>query len=240
MSSPNCYNIVVFGEPSVGKTCFIDQFCYGRSFVIYDPDNSVFSHKIVMDGQISNLTLVDLSTSFLKPENETQHTEWAEKMLAESDGIVLLYSITSFESFEYVINQAYKYVWGSRRLKRMRNEEVGGDERESFGCVLVGNKLDLVVAGKESRAVGRSLAEEWAQTQGVRSIEVDSLGREGPESALKLLVKNIEKVARLERRGDEKHEGMGGQKDSIRNTLKGVFKVSNVWSGTPDPEGTQS
>ncbi|KAF2629313.1 P-loop containing nucleoside triphosphate hydrolase protein, partial [Macroventuria anomochaeta] len=192
--------IVVFGEPSVGKTCFIDQFCYGRSFVIYDPDNSVLSHKIVVDGEASDLTLMDLSTSFLKPEHAMQYTEWAEKMLAEADGIVLLYDVTSLASFEYVIDQAYKFLWGCRRLKSESDEEDGGGERGSFGCVLVGNKLDLVDAGKESKAVGRTLAEEWAQSQGIRSIEMVSLEREGPESALKLLVENIKKVERLEGR----------------------------------------
>lgn len=230
MSSPTCYNIVIFGEPSVGKTCFIDQFCYGRSFVIYDPDNSVLSHKIVVDGRNSNLTLMDLSTSFLKPENALQHPEWAEKMLREADGIVLLYDITSLESFEYIVNQAYNFLWRCRRLRTESDVGAGGDERRSFGCVLAGNKLDLVTAEKEGRAVSQSQAEEWVQTQGFRSTELDSLARNGPEQALKILVKSMWKLERsglVEAKGGEEQAGRikGKQKsNSIRNTIRDVLR----------------
>ena len=178
--STGMYNIVIFGEPNVGKTCFIDQFCYGKSFVIYDPDVSALSHKIVVNGRTSDLILIDLSTSFLKPEPGSEHIEWAINLLADADGIVLLYDVTSLESFEYVTNQAYKYLWSCRRSKCESEEEVKGKKRIDFGCVLAGNKLDIVGANTQRRKVSHSLAAEWAQTQGIRSIEVDSLAREGP------------------------------------------------------------
>lgn len=229
MPSSSCYNIVVFGEPSVGKTCFIDQFCYGRSFVIYDPDNSVLSHKIVVDALTSHLTLMDLSTSFLKPENTMQRTEWAENLLKDADGVVLLYDVASLESLEYVINQAYNFVWGCRKSKGENNQRAGRNERQSFGCVLAGNKLDLVIAGKEQRAVSQEQAEEWAHTQGFRSIELDSLARDGPERALELLLKNVWKLGRLgfmEMEEEEQAECMKGKakSTSMRNTIKDALR----------------
>lgn len=225
------YNVVVFGEPNVGKTCFIDQFCYGRPFVIYDPDKAVFSHKIIVDNEVSDLTLIDLSTSFLKPEHGMQHTEWAEKMLAEAEGIVLLYDVASLESFNYVNDQAYNFLWQCRRLKCKSDEEPDDEKREIFGCVLVGNKLDLITAGKESREVSQSQAEEWAQTQGFKNVEVDSLGRRGPEEALKLLVRNIKRVENLETLEwsdkKEQDEWQGKvKKSSIRSAFKEVFRAS--------------
>ena len=197
MSASASYNVVVFGEPGVGKTCFVDQFCYGRSFVLYDPGNDDRQHPILVDGRTTILTLMDLSTSFLKPEQSMHSTDWAETILAVADGVVLLYDVTSLQSFEYITNQAYRYLWGCRRVNSGRREGAEGDERDSFGCVLVGNKADLTTENQASRAVPRNLAEDWALTQGIRSIEVDSLARAGPESALELLVKNIWKLERL-------------------------------------------
>lgn len=222
-SSTGTFNIIVFGGPGVGKTCFIDQFCYGKSFVNYDPDDSVLSHRLVIKGQAFNLTLMDLSTSFMKPEQAMHSTEWVEKMLTEAEGVVLLYSITSLESFECITDQAYKFLWRSRK-----DDKENGEMHVNFGCVLVGNKLDLVTTENESRAVSKSLADEWAQTQGMRSIEVDSLGREGPERALKLLVQNIKMIERLEERVGKKLEETPGKetKSSIRSSLKVASRSS--------------
>ena len=63
--------------------------------------------------------------------------------------------------------------------------------------MLVGNKADLTTEDQASRAVPLNYANDWALTQGIRSIEVDSLARDGPENALRLLVKNIWKLERL-------------------------------------------
>ncbi|KAL1603236.1 hypothetical protein SLS59_004332 [Nothophoma quercina] len=201
-SSTGVCNIVVFGEPSVGKTCFVDQFCYGKSFVVYDPDNSMSSQKMIIGDQPYHLTLMDLSTSFLKPEQESEYNGWAVKMLAEAEGVVLLYDVTSLESFDYITNQAYKFLRSCRRSECKDEEGTTGEKPTSFGCVLAGNKLDLVESGVRVGAVDQSLAEEWAQTQGMRSIGIDSLGKEGPESALKLLVNNTHMIERLEGRSD--------------------------------------
>ncbi|OSS48268.1 hypothetical protein B5807_07778 [Epicoccum nigrum] len=197
MSASVSYNIVVFGEPGVGKTCFADQFCYGRSFVFYNPGNDDRQHPIFVEERTTDLTLMDLSTSFLKPEQSMHSPEWAETILADADGVVLLYDVTSSQSFDFITNQAYRYLWGCRRFNDGRREGAEGGERDSFGCVLVGNKADLIIEDQASRAVPLNLANDWALTQGIRSIEVDSLARNGPESALRLLVKNIWKLEKL-------------------------------------------
>ncbi|KAJ4369439.1 hypothetical protein N0V86_009274 [Didymella sp. IMI 355093] len=228
------YDIVVFGEPSVGKTCFIDQFCYGKSFVTYSPDDGISMHEIVVDGRSVKLTLMDLSTSFLKPENAVQHPEWAEKMLSKADGVVLLFDVTSTESFEYITKQAYNFLWGCRESKKGIDDAAGGDERQSFGCVLAGNKLDLVTAKQEARAVSQALAEEWARSQGFRSTELNSLVRNGPEQALKLLVKNVWKLERLnllvakEEEQPGESTGENESNTSIRNKIKAVLRSSVV------------
>jgi GTPase SAR1 family protein len=228
------YDIVVLGEPSVGKTCFIDQFCYGKSFVTYSPDDSIGMHEIVVDGRSVKLTLMDLSTSFLKPENAAQYPEWAEKMLRKADGVVLLFDITSTESFEYITKQAYNFLWGCRKSKKGIDDAAGSDERQSFGCVLAGNKLDLVTAKQEARAISPALAEEWARSQGFRSTELTSLVRTGPEQALKLLVKNVWKLERLDllvaKEEEQSAESTGETESStsIRNKIRAALRPSVV------------
>lgn len=223
--TPAHYDIVVFGEPNVGKTCFIDQFCFGMSYVVYDPDDGISSRQIVVDEQAVSLTLMDLSTSFLKPEHGMSPIAWAEQMLANAQGMVLLYDITSLDSFQYVTDQAYKFLWDCRRVK-CEHEEADEEDRKIFGCVLVGGKVDLA---SESRQVDQILAEEWAQSQGIKSIEVDSLDQSDTEDAMKLLVRNIRKIERLtgiQASGMEMQGGgaKGKGKSSIRSTLRGLFK----------------
>ena len=197
MSASASYNIVVFGEPGVGKTCFVDQFCYGKSFVLHNPDNNDRQHPILVEGRTTGLTLMDLSTAFLKPEQSMHSANWAETILADADGVVLLYDVTSSQSFEFITAQAYRYLWGCRKSNSGRREGAEGAERDTFGCVLVGNKADLTTEDQASRAVPLNYANDWALTQCIRSIEVDSLARDGPENALRLLVKNIWKLERL-------------------------------------------
>lgn len=231
MSTSAPYNVVVFGEPSVGKTCFIDQFSYGRSFVAYDLDNSALPHEIIVDGRASELTFMDLSTSFLKPEQSLHPTDWAEKILAEADAVVLLYDITNSSSFEYVIKQAYGFLWDCRRKAGVY---AGENQYRSFGCVLVGNKYDLVSSGQKDRAVSQNLADEWAQTQGITSIAVDSLAEVGPKSALKLLVKNVRKLERLgfitprDGANHDEEAALLEAQSPVRSTLRNMFRPSGT------------
>jgi GTPase SAR1 family protein len=229
-SAPQKRTIVVFGEPGVGKTCFTDQLLHGKSFVAYDPfDDLSHSREFVVDGQLSIVTIMDLSTAFLKPQGAIEHTEWAEKILAEADGVVLIYDISDLETFEYITGQAHGYLWECRRLKDGDEDE---EVRTNFGSVLVGNKLDLVATGKQKREVSQDTAKEWAQTQGIKSIEHDCLTRTGPEEALKTLLRNIQKITRLENH-ETKHtmnkSNEGDEKEgSIKNSLKDIFRSSGA------------
>jgi GTPase SAR1 family protein len=232
MASSACYNFIVFGEPGVGKTCFVDQYSFSKSFVAYNPDDSVGMHEISIDGRSVKMTLMDLSTSFLEPENAAEYPEWAEKMLKEADGIVLLYNVTNLESFEYITRQAYDFLWRCRRLGKKTVDGVPEDERQSFGCVLAGNKLDLVNAKSDARTVDQFLAEDWAYTQGFRSIELNSLARSGPEQALKLLVKNVWKLEQLglmklkENVQQAGSTGAKGTGSSIRLTVRDALRTT--------------
>ena len=126
MTSLTCYKILVFGEPGVGKTCFVDQYCFGKSFIAYIPDDSIGTHEIAVDGRCVKITLMDLSTSFLKPETAARYPEWAERMLREADGVVLLYDITSMESFEYITRQAYDFCGAAADRERRQMLVLSG------------------------------------------------------------------------------------------------------------------
>lgn len=228
MSPDPTYNIIVLGSPSVGKTCFIDQALFSKSFALYSPSAPLPSYTVTIENCVYNLLLMDLSTAFLSLENALHDKTWATSMLANAHGVVLLYDITNLDSFTCVTEQAYAFLWACRRVMCEDDEE-----QEGFGCVLVGNKADLVSLNSERREVSRSLAEEWAGTQGLRSVEVDSLGRRGPDEALELLVRSIRKVegmAKSHASGGKKQgnavEGM--KKKSMRRKLRDVFTSSRT------------
>ncbi|KAJ4313096.1 hypothetical protein N0V94_007130 [Neodidymelliopsis sp. IMI 364377] len=229
-STTQTRTIVVFGEPGVGKTCFTDQFLHGKSFVAYDPfDGLSHSREFVVDGQLLVVTIMDLSTAFLKPQGGIEHTEWAEKILAEADGVVLIYDVSDLETFEYITGQTYGFLWECRKLKDGdKDEEI----RASFGSVLVGNKLDLVTTGKQKREVSQDTAKEWAQTQGIDSTELNCLTKTGPEEAVKTLLRDIQRIKRLENHETAQTTKNPNEGDeigsSIKKSLKNAFRSSGA------------
>jgi GTPase SAR1 family protein len=198
---PIMLNIVVFGESGVGKTCFADMFTFGNHFVRYDPfQEERYRRDFNVNGRPVSLSLDDLSSTPQREENSyISAAMHYRKILQEADGIVLLYDITNEESFEYITNQAYTYIYLCRKfLNETLGEgglrgESGNHQREEmtkeFGCVLVGNKKDLMGSGKGKRAIAGSMAKEWAHSQGFEHFEVSSNDRSEVEEAMRTLVK---------------------------------------------------
>lgn len=190
--------IVILGESGVGKTCVTDRFLVDQHFVRYDPWNSQpFASEVStqrtldVDGQLWCLTVADLSTAPLRAQEPTFRTDIFDQILAHADGVILLYDITRKESYDYITNKGYFYVWDTRKTRRFEDAEDYLTRKQRFGCVLVGNKLDLA---DKHREVPKELAEEWADMQGLKSYEIDSYKRESIEEVMEVLVKSIKRA----------------------------------------------
>ena len=195
---------VVLGTSGVGKSCLVDMV---GSPLLHPTSHLVLSRSQYTIGQHSvnyNPTCMQGSTAFL----ETDHVVWSlniedvnasrlpdyarimSVVMQQANGVVLLYDITSQESFDYITTQGYMYVVGCRQSAR---EPPGG----RFGCVLVGNKLDLA---DQKREVSTEVAQEWADIQGFDFFEVDTYSQAALRPIFLSLVKSM---AREEKREAE-------------------------------------
>lgn len=126
----------------------------------------------------------------------------------DTDGIVFLYDVTDGTSFENLTERGYEYV------QRCRGEG------RRFGCVLVGNKVDLLDEGRK-REVTKEVVEDWAVKQGVECCEISCFDAEGVEEVVRMMVRSINKE-RQDARGKRDQERQ--KKRSLGDTLKSVFK----------------
>jgi GTPase SAR1 family protein len=126
--------------------------------------------------------------------------------IASADGIILLYDIASKYSYERVTNEVYFNAWKCRDTVYRKDGPDGKmwRSKKRFGCVLVGNKKDLIDGqdGEAKREVNKYEAEEWAECQGFRGLEISSNERGEVEEAVKALVASVEKTKRQEARDD--------------------------------------
>ncbi|KAL6705471.1 hypothetical protein ACN47E_006736 [Coniothyrium glycines] len=221
-------SIVVLGEALVGKTCFVDMFLEGRHFILHDAFTSDSrSRTIAVDDQTWKTWLIDLSSSTIRDPDPNLNMDSFENCLARADGVVLLYDVTSQQSFNHVTNEAYMYAWSCRK----REQYVTG--RQRFGCVVVGNKTDLASADGAARQVSKEMAEEWAQSQGSRHLEVTSHSREEIQNAIAAVIRSVIKARRRDLRDMAENELVdtaanprqtAPTKIPLRNRLSRLFK----------------
>ena len=145
--------IMTLGNSSVGKTSFILRFTqntYTDSYLAtvgYD-----FKTKdIIIKGKKYKLFLYDTA-------GQERYKSLAPNMIRKSDGIIIMYDITNYSSFDSVPEFIDKI------------KELKGD---NFPVILIGNKIDKEEERLVSEDEGKSLAEQY----GIDFIEISN--REG-------------------------------------------------------------
>ena len=145
--------IMTLGISSVGKTSFILRFTqntYTDSYLAtvgYD-----FKTKdIIIKGKKYKLFLYDTA-------GQERYKSLAPNMIRKSDGIIIMYDITNYSSFDSVPEFIEKI------------KELKGD---NFPVILIGNKIDKEEERLVSEDEGKSLAEQY----GIDFIEISN--REG-------------------------------------------------------------
>ncbi|KAM4705388.1 NF-kappa-B inhibitor-interacting Ras-like protein 1 [Rhinophrynus dorsalis] len=148
--------VVVCGLAAVGKTAIIEQMLYG-------------SHAV---GQETVETLEDIYIAVVETERgvkeqlrlyDTQglqdDTELPKHYFSFADGFILVYSVTSLDSF--------------RRVELLKKEVDRFRDKKEVVIIILGNKTDLT----EDRKVDTEMAQHWAKSERVKLWEVSVTDR---------------------------------------------------------------
>ncbi|XP_059901069.1 GTP-binding protein Rheb [Gadus macrocephalus] len=142
MPQPKSRKIAVLGYRSVGKSSLTIQFVEGQFVDSYDPTiENTFTKTITVSGQEYHLQLVDTA-------GQDEYSIFPQSYTIDVDGYILLFSVTSYKSFEVV------RVIHEKLLDMVGNLQVP--------IILVGNKKDLHMERVISFEEGRALAESWS------------------------------------------------------------------------------
>ncbi|CZR54043.1 uncharacterized protein PAC_03926 [Phialocephala subalpina] len=134
------YKLVVLGDGGVGKTAMMIQLVQNHFVETYDPTIEDSYRKMMgIDGQACLLEILDTA-------GQEEYTALREQWIRESEGIVLVYSITS------------RYTFNSLRQFHAQILRVKGIE--TFPVLIVGNKSDRVTEREVSTQEGFRLASE--------------------------------------------------------------------------------
>ncbi|EUC45105.1 hypothetical protein COCMIDRAFT_5681 [Bipolaris oryzae ATCC 44560] len=210
------HRIVVLGQSEVGKTCFVDMFLEGRHFISHSAVSSTPSSRhISHSGTSFTLSPRDLD---LTGPLSSGYLTIVDEYLRTADGIVLLYDITCKSSFASVTHEFYVHAWTCR--DDIGAKEVGGHvTKKRFGCVLVGNKRDVIVGEDAAkRQVDKNMAEQWASSQGAKHFEITANERSEVEEVVKALVDSIARARRMDQR--DKANGATNGRGSVMRLLK--------------------
>lgn len=249
MAKPIPIRIVILGESGVGKTSFADKVLHGVQYHRYDPFQSsqdADNATLQVDGETYSLHIDDVSLTLPRIREFGLQDAIFIQLLKKASGIVLLYDITNEDSYKHVTEFGWKYVWGCRAegtvsggkyyvyptgklplllFLSKRRLRLAGHQR--FGCVLVGNKLDLVQGqDADKRAVPKDLAEEWASMVGVESFEVDRFDRIALEASLRDLIRSALHAQRRDREDIQvvkARQDAGAQTDKKQKQKSGRF-----------------
>jgi GTPase SAR1 family protein len=179
-------------------------------------------NRMSIDNQECEATYMDYSSTTVRAADASFSADIFMCGLGSAAGIVLLYDITSLSSFQHITNKAYTYA-------RMCNKYMGSKEDGKNSCeyILVGNKADLVKEEPRKREVDRDMAEEWAQSQGIKHREVCSHEAEGPHDAARQLITAIKRTKEREsrevhaQRRQKRQDGTG--ESTMRNKIGGFI-----------------
>ncbi|MCQ2818049.1 MAG: GTP-binding protein [archaeon] len=143
IEQPRCsFNILVLGESSVGKTCFLTRFSEGKFL-------GGHSATIGIDAQTKNVKLKDgtnVRIVIWDTAGQERYRTITKNYYNKADGIILMYDITEPSTFEQVD------YWIS---------EIKKNAKESISMCLVGNKIDLEDKREVSKEDGEKMAKKY-------------------------------------------------------------------------------
>lgn len=139
-------SLIMIGDSSVGKTCFLLKFADENSNVSHIPTIGIdFKIKTVqIDGKTVKLQVWDTA-------GQERYRTITQTYFRDVQGVIIVYDCTSEESFNNVRN------W-------VRQVEAHTSDREKVESVLIGNKVDLADRKVIDSEDGKALAKEFGMT----------------------------------------------------------------------------
>ncbi|KAJ7157870.1 ras family-domain-containing protein [Mycena crocata] len=166
------YNLVLVGAGGVGKTVLSKQFVEDHYAEDYDPTiEDSYRKQCVIDGEVALLDILDTA-------GQPEYAAMREQYMRTGEGFLLVYSITSRDSFE--------------DISTFHEQILRVKDQDSFPVIIVANKCDLKSERRVGMAEGRNLAThlgcDFIETSGKDCINV--------EEAFTNLVQEIRRVSR--------------------------------------------
>ncbi|KAM0803197.1 ras protein [Usnea florida] len=152
------YKLVVVGGGGVGKSCLTIQLIQSHFVDEYDPTiEDSYRKQCVIDDEVALLDVLDTA-------GQEEYSAMREQYMRTGEGFLLVYSITSRQSFEEILTFQQQIL----RVK----------DKDYFPIIIVGNKCDLDSEREVSRQEGEQLAHQFRcafiETSAKSRINVDN------------------------------------------------------------------
>ncbi|QRV74743.1 Ras-like protein, 24 kDa [Ceratobasidium sp. AG-Ba] len=161
------YKLVVVGGGGVGKSALTIQFIQSHFVDEYDPTiEDSYRKQCVIDDEVALLDVLDTA-------GQEEYGAMREQYMRTGEGFLLVYSITSRNSFE--------------EISTFHQQILRVKDRDSFPMIVVANKCDL----EYERQVGMNEGRDLAKHFGTKFIETSAKQRINVDEAFSNLVREI-------------------------------------------------
>ncbi|KAK4051856.1 RAS1 protein [Microbotryomycetes sp. JL201] len=163
------YKLVVVGGGGVGKSAITIVFIQNHFVDEYDPTiEDSYRKQCVIDEEVALLDVLDTA-------GQEEYSAMREQYMRTGEGFLLVYSITSRNSFE--------------EISTFHQQILRVKDKDFFPVILVANKCDLEYERQVSSQEGRDLAKQF----GCPFIETSAKQRLNVDEAFSTLVREIRK-----------------------------------------------
>ena len=160
--------IMVIGESKIGKTSLISRYCNNEFF------GGAYLSTIGIDFQIKDLTIENkkIRLQIWDTAGQERYRTIAKNYFQSSDGFIVVYDISSTESFEKLD------YWF---------EQIKTNAPEYVKLILFGNKCDLT----DNREVSKEDGEKYAKKKDIKFFEVSAKEGTNVVNAFETFVNDI-------------------------------------------------
>lgn len=153
------HKIVIMGDGGVGKSCITIQLISNNFDEDYDPTiEDSYKHQCHVDGEVALLDILDTA-------GQEEFHAMKEQYMRGGDGFILVYSVTSRESFRAI----------PRLIEQIRR--VHSENDPNLPLLIIGNKFDLDTHRQVSMMEGVGLAKQYGcdffETSAAKRINID-------------------------------------------------------------------